>query len=89
VTVTVRRQCDGTAALAVLDRGPGLPPALWDRAGQRHAGDTGVTPQGAGLGLAIAMAVARAHGGRLAFRRPDTGGFEAALVLPGTQGGAA
>lgn len=84
VTVTVRRQDDGTAALAVLDRGQGLPPSLWDKAGRRHAGDTGVTPQGAGLGLAIAMSVVRAHGGQLAFRRPDSGGFEVALVLPDT-----
>jgi two-component system, OmpR family, sensor histidine kinase TctE len=83
VTVAVR---DGAPAeIAVRDSGPGIPEAEWADAGQRYARRTGVSPESAGLGLAIVAEVARAHGGELAFaKRPD--GFEARLVLPRAAG---
>ncbi len=68
------------ARIAVTDAGPGIPEAHWPDAGARYARDTGVSPNSAGLGLAIVEAVAAAHGGRLEFRRAE--GFEAAIVLP-------
>lgn len=71
------------ARLAVGDAGAGIPEADWATAGQRFAPGGG--SEGAGLGLAIAQAVAGAHGGRLGFARGPCG-FEAALVLP--RGGA-
>lgn len=37
---------------------------------------------GAGLGLAIAQAVAQSHGGRLELANRAEGGLRAALVLP-------
>lgn len=68
--------------IGTRDRGPGIPAGHWPDAATRYARKTGVSPHSAGLGLAIAAAVARAHGGRLGFARPAAGGFEAALHLP-------
>ncbi|WP_241560018.1 sensor histidine kinase [Solirhodobacter olei] len=68
--------------IGTADRGPGIPEAHWPDAATRYARKTGVSPKSAGLGLAIAAAVARAHGGTLAFARPAAGGFEAAILLP-------
>jgi two-component system, OmpR family, sensor histidine kinase TctE len=79
VTVAVR---DGAqAVIAVRDCGPGIPEADWAEAGRRYARQTGVSPESAGLGLAIVAEVARAHGGELAFARVAEG-FEARLLLP-------
>jgi two-component system sensor histidine kinase TctE len=69
------------AVIAVRDCGPGIPEEHWDDAGRRYARQTGVSPESAGLGLAIVAEVARAHGGELAFARV-TEGFEARLLLP-------
>lgn len=66
--------------VSVLDRGPGLPPDLADR-----AFEPGVTnkPQGSGLGLPIARALVRQHGGDLELRAREGGGCVAVLKLPG------
>ncbi len=62
--------------LAVLDRGPGIPPALAERLKQpftrRDEARSGSS--GAGLGLAIADRVARLHGGRLDLLAREGGG---------------
>lgn len=75
---------DGPAGpvIGTRDSGPGIPEAHWPDAATRYARKTGVSPKSAGLGLAIADAVARAHGGSLGFCRPESGGFEAAIQLP-------
>ncbi len=75
-------QADGLARLAVRDRGPGIAEGHWQDAGRRYARDTGVSPESAGLGLAIVQAVAIAHAGSLQFSRPASDMFEAAVVLP-------
>ncbi|MFO1105815.1 MAG: sensor histidine kinase N-terminal domain-containing protein [Amaricoccus sp.] len=72
----------GRARLWVRDRGPGIPREHWADSGARYHRTTGVTPTSAGLGLAIANAVARAHHGRLRFSKTAEGEFEAAIVLP-------
>jgi signal transduction histidine kinase len=78
---------DGPAALEIRveDRGPGIPPAererlfepyvRLERSRARHTG-------GAGLGLAIARAVARAHGGDVTLASRAGGGTVAILTLP-------
>jgi len=73
---------DQRIELAVHDRGNGIPAgeelAIFepyhrsDRSGQR----------GAGLGLAVCRAIARAHGGELSVRRREGGGSSFVLELP-------
>ncbi|MBP7003255.1 MAG: sensor histidine kinase N-terminal domain-containing protein [Amaricoccus sp.] len=81
VVLAVRAE-GGSVVLAVRDGGPGMPEALWQNAGQRFDRTAAVTPQSAGIGLAIVAAVAAAHRGALRLGRDPAGQFEAALVLP-------
>lgn len=72
-------------AFAVLDRGPGLPEADVERAFApfEQGGDplTG-KPEGVGLGLYEARAIARRHGGTLIYLPRSGGGSEFRLSLP-------
>lgn len=85
VTLAVSRQADGALAIAVRDRGPGIPEAELERVMQpfyrletsRNRG-TG----GTGLGLAIAQQLTQALGGTLALANRDGGGLQATLTLP-------
>lgn len=74
---------DGQICLHISDDGPGLSEAEISRlgevllqfeAGRRHGGS--------GLGIAISMALAKAHGGQLSFAPQPTGGLRAMLTLP-------
>ena len=71
--------------VAVADDGPGVPaellPVIFDRF---RRGDQARTPGGTsrGLGLAIARALAHAHGGELTARNRPDGGAEFTLELP-------
>jgi two-component system osmolarity sensor histidine kinase EnvZ len=82
--VLARTTVEGSRmALAVLDRGPGIPAELVEHVKQPFARlDASRTGQsGAGLGLAIADRVAKLHGGRLELLPREGGGLEARLVL--------
>jgi signal transduction histidine kinase len=81
---------DGTVGLSVRDRapvvelvvsdsGPGVDPGVRDRAGDRFV--RGPDSTGAGLGLSIVAAIAKAHGGASGLRRSD-GHTEAWLTVP-------
>jgi two-component system osmolarity sensor histidine kinase EnvZ len=75
---------DGQVALAVLDRGPGIPADRVEHVKQPFArldaSRSGAA--GAGLGLAIVDRVVRLHGGRLDLAPRQGGGLEARIVLP-------
>lgn len=79
---------EGKVVLAVQDRGPGVP-AEWrsrifdvfQRAPVRSTGDE-TTRRGAGVGLAVCRAIARAHGGELTLRERAGGGSSFEVSLP-------
>lgn len=70
--------------IAVLDRGPGIPPAESERLRQPFTRGEAARSNagGAGLGLAIVERIARNHGGRLELKPRDGGGLAARIVLP-------
>lgn len=81
------QQVGNDAQIAVRDRGPGIPEEHWQDAVARYSRNSGVSPESAGVGLAIVHAVARAHRGELRFGRTSAAEFEVALVLPAGKGG--
>jgi two-component system sensor histidine kinase KdpD len=84
--IAIRAGADhGAVRLEIADRGPGIPPGDEERVFERFY--RGVHPGvgGAGLGLAIARAVAQAHGGAITVGPRQGGGavFTLGLPLPG------
>ena len=78
VVVSVAEE-GGDVVFEVRDRGAGLDPDVAGRA--FHPGVTSRT-DGSGLGLPIALAIARQHGGELSLVDREGGGAIARLVLP-------
>ena len=71
------------AVFRVTDAGPGFPPSFREHAFERFArADEARTEKGAGLGLAIVDAVARAHGGEATARNGPGGGAEVTISIP-------
>lgn len=83
-TVRAYRNAQGDAVLEVIDEGPGVAEDALTRITEPfHRADSARSAaNGAGLGLAIAQAIAEAHGGRLVLKNRENGGFSASLVLP-------
>jgi two-component system OmpR family sensor kinase len=77
-------QAGGMVALHVADRGAGFGDEFLAHAFERFRRDPrgGEGSQGAGLGLAIVEAIARAHGGAVAARNRADGGADVWLTLP-------
>jgi signal transduction histidine kinase len=86
--VTLRTRSDnGHASLIVDDTGVGIPPAALKRLGERfYRGDPqqARATEGAGLGLAIASGIARAHGGSVQITNTEPHGARATLTLATT-----
>ena len=69
--------------LHVRDDGPGFPPTLIDTAFERfRRADSARGRGGAGLGLAIVAAIAKAHGGSAGAHNRPEGGADVWLALP-------
>src|SRR5213594_2104250 len=82
-TVRVRgERDDGTIILRVRDAGSGLPEGAQVRLFQRFYRGENAVRNGAGLGLAIAQAIAQAHGGAISAHNVADGGAEFAVRLP-------
>jgi signal transduction histidine kinase len=75
----------GEAVVEALDDGPGVPPEQLAKLAAPffRADEARSQSNGAGLGLAIAQAIAEAHGGRLELANRAPRGLSAKLVLPG------
>jgi len=77
------RAANGVVVLAVSDEGAGFPPDFVPHAFERFSrADAARSGGGAGLGLAIADAIARAHGGTAHAANAAEGGAEVWLSLP-------
>lgn len=79
--VAVRaRPLNGEAVIEVIDNGPGLPQAAIDSLYEPFKGS--LKPGGSGLGVAIALEIARAHHGGLTLSKSDATGAIFRLALP-------
>jgi two-component system, OmpR family, sensor kinase len=84
IRLVARRGGGGRVELHVRDQGPGFPPGFADAAFDRFSrADPARQGPGAGLGLAIVAAIARAHGGSAHAANRD-GGADVWLELPTT-----
>lgn len=70
---------EGTLVIAVEDEGPGFPPEALAHVGKLYQSTKGA---GHGLGLFLAVNVARRLGGRLEAANAAEGGAEVRLILP-------
>ena len=75
-------RADGQAVVTVRDSGSGLPQGAEKRLFRRFYRGENAQRDGAGLGLAIAQAIAEAHGGSITARNVDAGGAEFTVRLP-------
>jgi signal transduction histidine kinase len=74
---------NGSVCMEVTDEGPGFPPRFIDAAFDRFArGPRSDGEAGAGLGLAIVLGIAQAHGGSAAVSNRSEGGASVSLRLP-------
>ena len=80
----VYRNAAGEAVVEVLDEGPGVPPDQLAKLATPffRVDEARSQANGAGLGLAIAQAIADGHGGRLEFANRAPRGLSVKLILP-------
>src|SRR4029079_8727457 len=72
-------QHDGSAEIAVADRGPGVPGELLQRIFDPYFS---THDSGTGLGLPIARRIVEEHGGSIAAHNRPSGGLEVVIMIP-------
>ncbi|HYC35615.1 MAG TPA: ATP-binding protein [Usitatibacter sp.] len=84
IVLRTRQAVGHHVELAVLDRGPGIPPEMVERLKQpfTRLDESRSGASGAGLGLAIANRIATLHGATLDLLPREGGGLEARLGFP-------
>ncbi|MEO8040490.1 MAG: ATP-binding protein, partial [Betaproteobacteria bacterium] len=70
-----------TLRISVADNGPGIPPGLRARVFEPYF-TTKPTGVGTGVGLAVSLGIAEAHGGTLSVECPSEGGAVFTIALP-------
>lgn len=73
---------DSGLRMFARDSGPGLPPEVMARLGERWVRGPDAWGPGLGLGLAIVKGIAQLHGGKLQAENPRGGGAELSIWLP-------
>ena len=82
ITVTAALDA-GAFTVAVMDRGPGVPPGDEKRIFEKfYRGRTDRTTSGVGLGLTICRAIIEAHGGKIWAQNRPEGGADFRFTLP-------
>jgi signal transduction histidine kinase len=76
------RTAAGESVTRIADRGPGLSAAELATMFQPFVRGRSRTPDGFGLGLAIAQRAVHAHGGRIEAAARDGGGLVVTIMLP-------
>jgi two-component system sensor histidine kinase KdpD len=79
---------EGSLAIRVRDRGPGVPEAELGSLFAKFKRGGGASGPGIGLGLAICKGIAEAHGGSITARNAPDGGLEVEALLPAGSRGA-
>ena len=82
VTVSVRRLADDGVVLQIEDDGPGVPPELWSRLGERFFRAPGASEGGTGLGLAIVQQIASQHHAQIVYSSATDGGLRVSVQFP-------
>jgi signal transduction histidine kinase len=86
VRVTTRTRSDGSAVVQVSNTGPVVPryeiPTLFEPFRRLGSDRLSAAAPGAGLGLSIVRAIARAHGGEVRAEPRDGGGLVVTITLP-------
>ena len=83
VTVSVQGDSDGAVVLSVSDTGLGIPEEDLARIFERfYRGDQSRSEPGTGLGLSLARAIARAHGGDITVESHPGEGSTFRVTLP-------
>jgi signal transduction histidine kinase len=82
IDISVTRASDGRIEMSVADHGVGIPAHQHDRVTERFVRlESSRNTPGSGLGLSLASAVARLHGGRISFADNEPG-LKVVVSLP-------